>query len=388
MNGLVGGKAPGYAGAWMPVDFTWCTQLDFWYPSLTVPSDATVYCRDKLLSSIAPMAFVSPLKEPQRYIQVVRARNNVTTSSKPAAAFRLYSCVMTTSPLTFNLTYVRAADEARVTHTRGPVLRWRQRTSTEDHGRPEQSWDHSIFREKHAAQRSGTEALDVFAHYRRRNRSDCGIRVQYTVFIGSVEPVYTYISPTMTLISGDRQRFTRDDSVSSLGTMTNSQSNEPLVVGKAPVVPDALGVPDADVVHPRSNVADVSGGVGDDAGGTCGWGCLRPRWLQRFRTPPWVLFFLCWAGFLQGLIVNGFVNVVITTIERRFQLRSSESGLVASGYDIASFLLLAPISYFGGTRSKPLFVGVGCLVLGLGALVFSMPHFLAGTYAFSTEDDS
>lgn len=192
----------------------------------------------------------------------------------------------------------------------------------------------------------------------------------------------------MTLISGDRQRFTRDDSVSSLGTMTNSQSNEPLVVGKAPVVPDALGVPDADVVHPRSNVADVSGGVGDDAGGTCGWGCLRPRWLQRFRTPPWVLFFLCWAGFLQGLIVNGFVNVVITTIERRFQLRSSESGLVASGYDIASFLLLAPISYFGGTRSKPLFVGVGCLVLGLGALVFSMPHFLAGTYAFSTEDDS
>ncbi|KAL3200623.1 hypothetical protein MRX96_012905 [Rhipicephalus microplus] len=147
----------------------------------------------------------------------------------------------------------------------------------------------------------------------------------------------------MTLISSDRQRFARDDSVSSIGTMTNSQSNEPLVVGKAPVVPDALGVCDT-AVRPHSTDADVSG----DAGGTCGWGCLRPRWLQRFRTPPWVLFFLCWAGFLQGLIVNGFVNVVITTIERRFQLRSSESGLVASGYDIASFVLLAPISYFGG----------------------------------------
>ncbi|KAK8779707.1 hypothetical protein V5799_018952 [Amblyomma americanum] len=186
----------------------------------------------------------------------------------------------------------------------------------------------------------------------------------------------------MTLISGDRQRFPRDDSVSSLGTMTNSQSNEPLVVGKPPVIPDPVGIPDT-AVHPRGMVADYD----EDAGGTCGWGCLRPSWLQRFRTPPWVLFFLCWAGFLQGLIVNGFVNVVITTIERRFQLRSSESGLVASGYDIASFLLLAPISYFGGTRSKPLFVGVGCLVLGLGAFVFSLPHFLAGTYAFSTEDD-
>uniref|UniRef100_A0A1E1X5A7 Solute carrier organic anion transporter family member n=1 Tax=Amblyomma aureolatum TaxID=187763 RepID=A0A1E1X5A7_9ACAR len=186
----------------------------------------------------------------------------------------------------------------------------------------------------------------------------------------------------MTLISGDRQRFPRDDSVSSLGTMTNSQSNEPLVVGKPPVIPDTVGLPDT-AVHTGGMVR----GYDEDAGGTCGWGCLRPSWLQRFRTPPWVLFFLCWAGFLQGLIVNGFVNVVITTIERRFQLRSSESGLVASGYDIASFLLLAPISYFGGSRSKPLFVGVGCLVLGLGAFVFSLPHFLAGSYAFSTEDD-
>ncbi|XP_077560009.1 solute carrier organic anion transporter family member 4A1-like [Haemaphysalis longicornis] len=183
----------------------------------------------------------------------------------------------------------------------------------------------------------------------------------------------------MTLISGDRQRFPRDDSVSSLGTMTNSQSNEPLVFCKAPVLPDGVGgLPET----PESGALDNA-----DAGGSCGWGCLRPSCLQRFRTPPWVLFFLCWAGFLQGLIVNGFVNVVITTIERRFQLRSSESGLVASGYDIASFLLLAPISYFGGTRSKPLFVGVGCLVLGLGAFVFSLPHFLAGSYAFSTEDE-
>lgn len=181
----------------------------------------------------------------------------------------------------------------------------------------------------------------------------------------------------MTLITGDRQRLPRDESASSLGVgMTISQSHEPLVFPSKPsLLPD---LPET-AGEPRDLL--------DDAGGTCGWACLRPRCLQRFRTPPWVLFFLCWAGFLQGLIVNGFVNVVITTIERRFQLRSSESGLVASGYDIASFLLLAPISYFGGTRSKPLFVGVGCLVLGLGAFVFAMPHFLVGPYSYSSPDD-
>lgn len=47
------------------------------------------------------------------------------------------------------------------------------------------------------------------------------------------------------------------------------------------------------------------------------------------------------------MVVNGFVNVVITTIERRYGLRSSESGLVAGGYDVASFLCLVPVSYYG-----------------------------------------
>jgi len=55
------------------------------------------------------------------------------------------------------------------------------------------------------------------------------------------------------------------------------------------------------------------------------------------------------------MVVNGFVNVVITTIERRFGLKSSETGLIAGGYDIASFLLLIPVSYLGGRAkaSKP-----------------------------------
>ncbi len=59
------------------------------------------------------------------------------------------------------------------------------------------------------------------------------------------------------------------------------------------------------------------------------------------------------------------MNVVITTIEKRYKMRSTESGLIAGGYDVGAFLFLAPISYFGGTRSKPLFIGVGTLVMGI-----------------------
>ncbi|XP_032677729.1 solute carrier organic anion transporter family member 4A1 isoform X1 [Odontomachus brunneus] len=114
----------------------------------------------------------------------------------------------------------------------------------------------------------------------------------------------------------------------------------------------------------------------------CGWFWFRPLYLQRFRTAKWALFWLCWAGAMQGMVVNGFVNVVITTIERRFGLKSSETGLIAGGYDIASFLLLVPVSYLGGRSkaSKPRYIGVGILVLGIGSLLFATPHYLAGPY--------
>ncbi|XP_068085065.1 solute carrier organic anion transporter family member 4A1 [Anabrus simplex] len=114
----------------------------------------------------------------------------------------------------------------------------------------------------------------------------------------------------------------------------------------------------------------------------CGWCFLRPDFLQRFRTAKWVLFWLCWAGALQGMVVNGFVNVVITTIERRFSLRSAQSGLVAGGYDIASFICLVPVTYLGGrpAASKPRWLGWGVLVMGLGSLVFAVPHFAVGPY--------
>uniref|UniRef100_A0A182UAJ8 Major facilitator superfamily (MFS) profile domain-containing protein n=1 Tax=Anopheles melas TaxID=34690 RepID=A0A182UAJ8_9DIPT len=90
------------------------------------------------------------------------------------------------------------------------------------------------------------------------------------------------------------------------------------------------------------------------------------------------------------MVVNGFINVVITTIERRFGLRSTQTGLVASGYDIASFLCLVPVSYFGGRlgASKPRWIGWGVAVMGLGAFVFALPHFLVGQYRATNSDQN
>ena len=34
----------------------------------------------------------------------------------------------------------------------------------------------------------------------------------------------------------------------------------------------------------------------------CGWWWFRPKCLQKKQTAKWVLFWLCWAGAVQGMI--------------------------------------------------------------------------------------
>ncbi|XP_058535586.1 solute carrier organic anion transporter family member 4A1 [Ochotona princeps] len=112
----------------------------------------------------------------------------------------------------------------------------------------------------------------------------------------------------------------------------------------------------------------------------CGWRACAPTCLQVLHTPQGFLFFLCVASFLQGAAVNGLVNTVVTSLERRFDLHSYQSGLIASSYDIASCLCLTFVSYFGGQGHKPRWLGWGVLVMGTGSLVFALPHFTVGRY--------
>ncbi|XP_069506856.1 solute carrier organic anion transporter family member 4A1 isoform X2 [Ambystoma mexicanum] len=120
----------------------------------------------------------------------------------------------------------------------------------------------------------------------------------------------------------------------------------------------------------------------------CGWGAFTPTFLQYFNTPKGVLFFLCVASFLQGMIVNGFINTVITSIERRFDLRSYHSGLIASSYDIAACVCLTFVSYFGGNGHKPQWLGWGALIMGIGSVVFSLPHFMTSQYEVHFSEQS
>uniref|UniRef100_H2YEL8 Solute carrier organic anion transporter family member n=1 Tax=Ciona savignyi TaxID=51511 RepID=H2YEL8_CIOSA len=86
--------------------------------------------------------------------------------------------------------------------------------------------------------------------------------------------------------------------------------------------------------------------------------------------------------FLTGMFVNGFINVSITTLEKRFGLRSSEAGVISVGYDIAFCILTMFVTYFGSRSHRPRIISVGAFLLGVGGLIFSLPHFTTGLYSF------
>ncbi|XP_056393508.1 solute carrier organic anion transporter family member 4C1-like [Hyla sarda] len=139
-------------------------------------------------------------------------------------------------------------------------------------------------------------------------------------------------------------------------------------------------------------ISKVKDGVKEDAHahhvneefkeGPCGWGKFTPSFLQCCNNPKGYLVMYSLLAVMQGTAVNGLVNVVISTIEKRYDLNSSLTGLVSASYDISFCLLSLFVSFYGQRGHKPRWLAFSALMIGLGAIVFSLPHFTSGVYQY------
>nr|XP_045743139.1 solute carrier organic anion transporter family member 4C1 [Mirounga angustirostris] len=165
--------------------------------------------------------------------------------------------------------------------------------------------------------------------------------------------------------------------VSDLSTNTQRQNSQPQEPQKPPKSPEPPR-PSAD--PPVSQELSVPEPLNEFEEGPCGCGNLKPRSLQRCNTPQGFLLYYCLLALTQGIIVNGLVNISISTIEKRYEMKSSLTGLISSSYDISFCLLSLFVSFFGERGHKPRWLAFASFMIGLGALVFSMPKFFGGKY--------
>ncbi|KAM8984363.1 solute carrier organic anion transporter family member 4C1 isoform 1-T1 [Ara ararauna] len=136
----------------------------------------------------------------------------------------------------------------------------------------------------------------------------------------------------------------------------------------------------------RGSSAKVDAGIPEQFGeGPCGWGCFAPRALQVCNNPEGFLAMYSLLAIFQGMVVNGLINISISTIEKRYELNSSLTGLISASYDISFCILALFVSFFGERGHKPRWLAFSAFMLGLGSLIFSLPHFSSGKYHFGTK---
>ncbi len=92
------------------------------------------------------------------------------------------------------------------------------------------------------------------------------------------------------------------------------------------------------------------------------------------------ILLLMTSDFFVGMIVQGFTNVGLSTLEKQFKLSSKESGTIVAAKEISSLLLIAFLSYYGSFGHKPKYLASGALVTALGSLLYVLPHLLIGKY--------
>uniref|UniRef100_A0A182J4Z2 Solute carrier organic anion transporter family member n=1 Tax=Anopheles atroparvus TaxID=41427 RepID=A0A182J4Z2_ANOAO len=109
----------------------------------------------------------------------------------------------------------------------------------------------------------------------------------------------------------------------------------------------------------------------------CGISCWHPVWMQRFATPKSFILVYGFLGTVQAMAYIYFV-ITLTTLEKRFKIPSSTTGIILSGNEISQILLSLILSYVGGHRNRPRWIAWGVVFCALSCFILAMPHFIYG----------
>ncbi|XP_054447343.1 solute carrier organic anion transporter family member 1A2 isoform X2 [Pteronotus mesoamericanus] len=106
----------------------------------------------------------------------------------------------------------------------------------------------------------------------------------------------------------------------------------------------------------------------------------RIRCLSKFKV--FLLAITC--AFISKTLSGSYVNSILTQIERQFNIPTSLVGFINGSFEIGNLFLIIFVSYFGTKLHRPIMIGIGCTVMGLGCFLQTLPHFLMDRYKYES----
>ncbi|XP_055341717.1 solute carrier organic anion transporter family member 3A1-like [Paramacrobiotus metropolitanus] len=120
-----------------------------------------------------------------------------------------------------------------------------------------------------------------------------------------------------------------------------------------------------------------------DTGERCGIACCKPDFLQPLKNMK--VFLVCFviAGIAQGMFYT-YWNMSLSTIEKRFQIPSKTTGIIAAINDVSHIAVVLFVAHFCGRGHRPRWMFVGCLTVGIAVLIFATPELFADRWDADT----
>ncbi|XP_014246027.1 solute carrier organic anion transporter family member 1C1-like isoform X1 [Cimex lectularius] len=109
----------------------------------------------------------------------------------------------------------------------------------------------------------------------------------------------------------------------------------------------------------------------------CGLGTFKPDWLQKMASKKVFIVIFGLLGMNEIAVGSYFVGT-ISTIEKRFKLPSSTTGMISSSWDAGATVALIFIAYYGGTGHKTRWVARCSIFAGIACFMIYLPHLIFG----------
>ncbi|KAM9705298.1 solute carrier organic anion transporter family member 1C1 [Menidia menidia] len=111
----------------------------------------------------------------------------------------------------------------------------------------------------------------------------------------------------------------------------------------------------------------------------------EPRGRKRPPLSSLKLFIVALSfAYFSKALAGTYMKSSITQIERRFDLSSTQVGLIDGSFEMGNLLFLALVSHFGARLHRPRFIAVGCFLMGVGAFLTGLTHFFMGRYSYES----